>query len=147
MIGLMPTITPAATGDPTFDLGLVRPRGKVLARADRELKARLVQMRRDAGLTQKQLAERIGISQQAIQKLERYDSDPRMSTLRQYANAVEAIVEHRVVHDVGQSVWMAGPSQWESIMTMKVAQPTSLAEKAVTSGWGASARTSFALAS
>lgn len=143
----MPTFASPATGDPTFNLGLVRPRAKVLARADRELKASLVQMRRDAGLTQKQLAKRMGISQQAIQKLERYDSDPKVSTLRRYANAVEAIVEHRVSRDAGQSVWMAQPSQWDSIMTMTVARPTPSAEGRVTSEWGASVRTSFALAS
>lgn len=147
MIGPMPTNSPAATGDPAFDLGLVRPRGKVLARADRELKSELVQMRRDAGLSQKQLAARMGISQQAIQKLERYDSDPRMSTLRRYANAVEALVEHRVTRDVGQSIWLAQPSEWDPILTMTVAPPTLLAERAATSGWDSSTSTSFDLAS
>jgi DNA-binding XRE family transcriptional regulator len=79
------------------------------------MKAELIRLRREAGLTQKEVAERIGISQQAINKLERYDSDPKLSTMRRYANAVGALVQHHVVQDVGQSEWVASASQWESV--------------------------------
>lgn len=105
----------SATPDltPMFDLSLVRPRGQVLARADRELKAELVKLRRAAGLTQAQLAERMGVSQQAVHKFERRDSDPKLSTLRRYANAVEAIVDHSVTRDTGQSRSLAALSHWQ----------------------------------
>lgn len=53
-------------------------------------------------MTQKDVAELLGISQQAVQKFESYDSDPKMSTLARYANAVGALVTHSVEPDVGQ---------------------------------------------
>ncbi|MDN5558781.1 MAG: helix-turn-helix domain-containing protein [Ruaniaceae bacterium] len=43
------------------------------------------------------MAKLLGVSQQAINKFERYDSDPKLSTIRRYANAVGVLVEHRVV--------------------------------------------------
>lgn len=66
-------------------------------------------------MTQKQVADLLGISQQAVTKLERYDSDPKLSSLRRYANAVGAIVEHRVIPDVGQSALLAANSRWEPV--------------------------------
>ncbi len=93
----------------------VRARAKVLARADREMRADLVRIRREAGLSQQQVADRMGISQQAVYKLERYDADPRQSTLQRYANAVGALVEHRVYVDRGQSVHLAEDAGWVSI--------------------------------
>lgn len=82
----------------------VRERAKYLAREDRHLKTELVRLRRDRGLTQQDVADLLGISQQAVQKLERYDSDPKMSTLARYANAVGALVAHEVEFDAGQSL-------------------------------------------
>lgn len=95
-------------------LALVRSRAKVLAREDRLMRSELVRIRRQNKLTQKDVADLLGVSHQAVQKLERYDADPKLSTLRRYANAVGAIVEHSVTVDVGQSAAMAAPSQWES---------------------------------
>ncbi|MFB4349790.1 helix-turn-helix domain-containing protein [Microbacterium sp. CR_7] len=93
---------------------LVRARAKVLAREDRDMRAELVRIRRRANLTQKKVAEQLGITAQAVAKIERYDADPKLSTLRRYANAVGAIVEHRVTVDAGQSIYMASSSRWES---------------------------------
>lgn len=93
-------------------LNPVRARGKVLARENREMRARLVQIRHDAGLTQQDVADMLGVSQQAVQKIERYDADPRLSTLERYANAVGALVHHHVVVDRGQSMRLAQPSGW-----------------------------------
>lgn len=95
-------------------LKLVRSRAKVLAREDREMRTQLVRLRRQANLTQKNVADLLGVTPQAVAKLERYDADPKLSTLRRYANAVGAIVEHRVTADRGQSVYMASTSRWES---------------------------------
>lgn len=48
----------------------------------------LVQARREQGISQAQIAEFLGISQSAVAQFERYDNDPRMSTVRRYALAV-----------------------------------------------------------
>lgn len=89
---------------PFLDSKRVRERAKYLAHEDRLLKTELVRRRRDRGLTQQDVADLLGISQQAVQKLERYDSDPKMSTLARYANAVGALVSHQVEFDAGQSL-------------------------------------------
>lgn len=96
---------------------LVRARAKVLAREDRQMRSELVRIRRQNSLTQRDVADALGITPQAIQKLERYDADPKLSTLRRYANAVGALVEHRVTPDLGQSLALASASPWESVAT------------------------------
>lgn len=114
-----------------------RIRAKVLARADRELRAELVRIRRDAGYTQQDIADRMGISQQAVNKLERYDADPRQSTLQRYANAVGAIVEHNVYVDRGQSVHLAADSGWRSTQAQRRHSVTRTGRPRATSvdGW------------
>ncbi len=107
----------------TASLNPVRARAKVLARENREMRAALVQIRRDSGLSQQDVADLLEISQQAVQKLERYDADPKLSTLERYANAVGALVTHRVVVDHGQSTHLAVRSPWavqHSIGTQQV---------------------------
>lgn len=96
----------------------VRARAKLLAREHRQMRAKLIGLRERSGLTQAEVGELIGISQQAINKFERYDADPKLSTIRQYANAVGAIIEHHVTLDIGQSVLAAAPSPWESVGTV-----------------------------
>ena len=127
---------------------LVTARAKVLAREDREMKAALIQLRVDAGVTQKQLADVMGVTQQAVHKLERYDSDPKLSTLRRYANAVGAIVQHTVTPDVGQSVWLAAAPRWDgSIEFTSSAQRRTLPASPNTKQWAAAdaKRNDFAL--
>lgn len=104
----------------TLNPELVRARAKVLAREDRELKAELIKIRQESGLTQKELADIMSVTQQAIHKLERYDSDPKASTLRRYANALGAFYEHQVHEDHGQSVWFAARREWETAKTTTV---------------------------
>lgn len=76
-----------------------RRRAAALAEADEILHAALIQARSDAGLTQQQLAELMGVSQPTVAGFERYDNDPRLSTVRRYAHAVGVVVEHRVTRD------------------------------------------------
>lgn len=95
-------------------LSPVRARAKVLAREGRTMRSELVSIRRARGLSQQDVADRMGISQQAVHKLERYDADPRMSTIERYSNAVEALIFHRVEEDRGQSMRLAEGSDWES---------------------------------
>ncbi|WP_244629298.1 helix-turn-helix domain-containing protein [Clavibacter capsici] len=114
-----------------------KARAKLLAREDRLLKADLVRMRQEAGLTQAMVGELMGTSQQAVNKIERYDSDPKLSTLRRYANAVGALVEHRATPDVGQSLSAASATRWENLSGVTSATfATELVVRSVTmAGW------------
>lgn len=69
-------------------------RAKRMLQNDYELLRTLVGARNRAGLNQKQLGQIMGITQQAVSKIERLDGDPRLSTLRRYANAVGMVIEH-----------------------------------------------------
>lgn len=110
------------TPSPTFSTQLVRARAKVLAREDREMRAALIRLRREACLSQRQVADLIGVTQQAVQKLERYDSDPKLSTIRRYANAVGALIDHRVTPDLGQSAALAYAPRWDTGSEARVVQ-------------------------
>lgn len=133
----------------TSEMKFARARARVLSREDRELKAALIGIRREKGLSQKDIADRLGVTQQSIHKLERYDSDPKASTLRRYANAVGALVEHQVQADIGQSVHMAARSRWVTgsssgsrLIEIGDGAPTHAAR----SGWKASDPADFGLA-
>jgi ribosome-binding protein aMBF1 (putative translation factor) len=52
-----------------------------------ELRQVLRQMRKDAGLTQKELAKRLNTKETAISRIENHALDIRLSTLEQYAQA------------------------------------------------------------
>ena len=54
---------------------------------------RLVEQRQRLGLSQTEVAARMGTSQSAIARLEAGRSDVRMSTLERYARAVDTTVE------------------------------------------------------
>ena len=86
----------------------ITARAQVLAHEHRLMRAELVDFGRRAGLSQGEVAERMGVSQQAVSKFEAYDADPKLSTLRRYANAVGALLGHRVERDHGQSEALAG---------------------------------------
>jgi transcriptional regulator with XRE-family HTH domain len=63
---------------------------------DMRLVETLVNVRRQRGLTQAEVAERIGRSQPAVSDFERLGGDPHLSTIRRYALAVGADVFHMV---------------------------------------------------
>lgn len=67
-----------------------------LAAADERLRYLLVQARKAAGLTQRDVAEALGVRQATVAGFERHDNDPRLSTIRRYALAVGAAVRHDV---------------------------------------------------
>jgi len=54
-----------------------------------ELVDRLVEERLALGLSQTEVAARMGTSQSAVARLERGDADVRLSTLQRYATALE----------------------------------------------------------
>lgn len=68
-----------------------------LAEADDRMRAALIRARKAAGLTQADVAESLGIKQSSVASFERHDNDPRLSTIRRYALAVGARIEHRVM--------------------------------------------------
>lgn len=116
------------------------------------MRSELVLLRREAGLSQGDVAERMGISQQAVSKFERYDSDPKLSTVRRYANAVGALITHRVERDQGQSIVLASSKPtWASTDTVRFLDVQSLHANLLrfdASAWSGSTskQTDFALA-
>ena len=60
---------------------------------------RLAELRRETGLTQEQLAERLGVSQENVSRLERAE-DTQLSTIRRYIEALGGSLElHAVFED------------------------------------------------
>ena len=53
-------------------------------------------VRKDAGLTQTQLAERMGTTQQAVYMYERGENSPRIDTVAKIAEALKVPVEYLV---------------------------------------------------
>ena len=68
----------------------------------RRLVADLTAQRRSAGLSQTEVAARMGTSQSAVARLETGDADVRVSTLERYAAAIGS-----------QVAWQAGPGSAE----------------------------------
>jgi transcriptional regulator with XRE-family HTH domain len=63
---------------------------------DRRLLDELVERRRNLRLNQKEVAERMGVTESAVSKIESGTRDLRLATLRRYALAVGAEVNHSV---------------------------------------------------
>ncbi|MFE5293009.1 helix-turn-helix domain-containing protein [Isoptericola sp. NPDC056618] len=84
-----------------------------LAAADETMRRALINARVSAGLSQRQVAELLGIKQSSVASFERHDNDPRLSTIRRYALAVGAQVDHRVCTP-GLTVETDG---WETVST------------------------------
>jgi predicted transcriptional regulator len=68
----------------------ILPGFRELAEHRRALLDELVARRRTAGLSQGEVAERMGTSQPAVARLEAGQVDARMSTLQRYADAIGA---------------------------------------------------------
>ncbi len=76
----------------------------------------LVAMRVQHKLKQGVVAERMGVSQSAVSQFERYDSNPKLSTVRRYALAVGARIEYRLTDDY-QAPLMSAASNGQSYST------------------------------
>lgn len=61
-----------------------------------EIALAVIRARVEAGMTQEQLAVAIGTKQQAISRLERGRSDPKLSTLRSIARATGKAINLKV---------------------------------------------------
>jgi DNA-binding XRE family transcriptional regulator len=75
-----------------FDLGYTDFKIGVLLR----------QVREAAGLTQEQLARKLGTQKSAISRMENHAEDVRLSTLRAYAQAVGADLHVTLIHGSGE---------------------------------------------
>ncbi|MDO4784035.1 MAG: helix-turn-helix transcriptional regulator [Propionibacteriaceae bacterium] len=87
-------------------------RAAQLAENDRALLRNLVEIRRQRGLTQSQVAEILGVKQPTIAKFEAHDSNPTLASIRRYAHAVEALVNHDVAADTGQLMNPGERGRW-----------------------------------
>jgi len=74
----------------------VFPGFKEMARRRRELASDLVARRRALGLSQTEVAARMGTSQSAVARLESGDADVRLSTIERYAAALGQRLDWRV---------------------------------------------------
>jgi transcriptional regulator with XRE-family HTH domain len=96
-------------------------RAKELAKADYRLLIGLVKVRKERGMTQQDVADKLGVSQPTVADFERQDADPKLSTIRRYAHAVGAIVTHQVDIDNGQydqkQDWSAQTYRFERTLT------------------------------
>lgn len=80
-------------------LEAINARAEALVVEHRELLQGLIALREANRLSQEQVAERMGVSQSAVSQFERYDSNPKLSTIRRYALAVGARIHHRVENE------------------------------------------------
>lgn len=71
----------------------IRARASALAETRVLMLSELVKLRQLRGMTQRDVAQILDISQQAVSKIEGYDSNPTLETLERYANAVGAVFE------------------------------------------------------
>jgi predicted transcriptional regulator len=76
--------------DPVF------PGFKEMAARRRDLSATLVARRLDLGLSQTEVAARMGTSQSAVARLESGEADVRLSTLERYAAALGQQLDWRL---------------------------------------------------
>ena len=74
-------------------------RATQLVENDRALLRRLIQLRSDQGLTQQDVADRMGVTQPTVAKFEAYDSNPTLASIRRYAHAIGALIKHVVTTD------------------------------------------------
>ena len=75
-----------------------------LAQEDQHLLQALVMRRRELGLSQSAVAERMGVSQAAVSLFERVGNDPHLSSVRRYARALGVLVRHHLDADGAEHV-------------------------------------------
>jgi transcriptional regulator with XRE-family HTH domain len=74
----------------------VFPGFREMAQRRKDLSGALVRRRHDIGLSQTQVAARMGTSQSAVARLEAGEGDVRLSTLERYAAAVGLAIDWRL---------------------------------------------------
>jgi ribosome-binding protein aMBF1 (putative translation factor) len=74
-------------------------RAEILVDNDTSYVESLVALRKANGLSTLEVANRTNVLEEIIIDFESYHSDPKLSLLRRYAHAVNAIVKHSVIMD------------------------------------------------
>lgn len=114
-----------------------------LAEADVSLRHALVQLRKLSGLSQQDVADRLGTTQPSVAGFESHDNDPKLSTIRRYAQVVGALVSHQVVPTSAASGWTPGApfvaSAGVAMSTKAVAQSPVSASKLGTAAFALAA--------
>ncbi|MDR0285556.1 MAG: helix-turn-helix domain-containing protein [Propionibacteriaceae bacterium] len=77
----------------------VADRAEAVAQDQADFLRSLVAARKRHGLSQAQVAERMGVSQPAVAEFERYDVNPTFSTVLRYAVSVDVRTRTRVIDD------------------------------------------------
>jgi transcriptional regulator with XRE-family HTH domain len=72
------------------------PGFREMAARRRSVSGRLTALRRELGLSQAEVAARMGTSQSAVARFEAGDLDVRLSTVERYTSAVGARLEWRI---------------------------------------------------
>lgn len=70
--------------------------GVELRKNDYRLLRDLIRMRKEMGVSQGTLAERMGVSQPTVSAFENLEADPKLSTIRRYAKELGLIIHHSV---------------------------------------------------
>ncbi len=78
------------------------PGFREMAERRQSLSGQLIELRRQVGLTQAEIAARMGTSQSAVARFEAGDLDVRLSTVERYTNALGARLEWRIDYDDGR---------------------------------------------
>ena len=113
---------------------ILERRADLLVDAKDRLLEDLVSFRKEHKLSQRTVAERMGVSQPTVAAFERYDANPTVSSIIRYAMAVDALLDIKVVDDCGEGV----PATWQMTgaaqATVRVPAPSRKAQ-AVTDDW------------
>jgi len=78
----------------------IQDRANQLVETHELLMHELLMLRKKNGLSQEIVGERMGISQPAVAAFESHESNPTLGTIRRYALAVGARIEHTVIDDL-----------------------------------------------
>lgn len=82
------------------DLRAIQERAEQLVESHAILMEELLRLRKKNGISQEAVGERMGVSQPAVAAFESHDANPTLGTIRRYALAVGARIEHTVIDDL-----------------------------------------------
>ncbi|PKV05747.1 helix-turn-helix protein [Bifidobacterium pseudolongum subsp. globosum] len=84
----------------------------------------LVRRRRNMGLTQEEIAFRLGITQPAVSAMESGNSSPTLETLGRYANALDCVVHHEIRRNSAWGVQKVSMSETKQTMSSESTWPS-----------------------
>ena len=104
----------------------VFPGFREMAERRRSVSGQLLALRKEMGLSQAEVAARMGTSQSAVARFEAGDLDVRLSTVERYSTALGARLEWRIEHgDQGEQGGQGGHRQDEHRQGARAGRPSS----------------------